>query len=226
MVCVSLSRWWPVAVAAPALAEPMNAEAARHFVAGKHVLLHLLRGLDRFGPHLPRRLGRGRRAHGRERSDALHAPAARHAVREGRRDLLEREGRVLQSLLQPRTRPATSSFRGAISGFGFAYCDFRRGGRAETIQASVAPDIDLPRSRARRSGAAASRSTSRAKQSRKQDGGEQARRGETGRGSDATRHVRAAAGGRAGRDPQLDRAVMRLRSEEACASRFARARPG
>ncbi|MEJ0075631.1 MAG: hypothetical protein WDO17_09315 [Alphaproteobacteria bacterium] len=31
------------------------------------------------------------------------------------------------------------SFRGSISGFGFAYCDFTRRGH-ETIQASVAPD--------------------------------------------------------------------------------------
>jgi hypothetical protein len=40
-------------------------------------------------------------------------------------------------------KTSNQSFRGAISGFGFAYCDFTRrgGGRGETIQASVAPEI-------------------------------------------------------------------------------------
>ena len=59
------------------------------------------------------------------------------------------------------------SFRGAVSGFGFAYCDFVAAAAArETIQASVAPDISSAIARSR-SGAAASRPRpSRRKRSR------------------------------------------------------------
>jgi hypothetical protein len=37
-------------------------------------------------------------------------------------------------------KTSAQSFRGAISGFGFAYCDFTRGGRGETITASIKAD--------------------------------------------------------------------------------------
>jgi hypothetical protein len=41
------------------------------------------------------------------------------------------------------TKTGGNSFRGAVSGFGFASCEFvRRGGRGETVQASVAPASD------------------------------------------------------------------------------------
>ena len=131
------------AVAVPAAAEPMNAEAARYFVAGKHFSFTCFEGS----------VGSGRIFH-----DGSVAGVVRMGGSGPTRFVHMPPGTlyVKGAFFNPcfnLEKTSDRSFRGAISGFGFAYCDFRRGGRAETIQASVAQDITsaIARSSIRRS---------------------------------------------------------------------------
>ena len=128
------------AIAAPAVAEPMNAEAARHFVAGKHFSFTCFEGSA----------GSGRIFHdgsvagvvrmgGSGPTRFVHMPPGTLYVR-GDSICSNMKGAFFNPCFN-LDKTGDRSFRGAISGFGFAYCDFRRGGRAETIQASVATDI-------------------------------------------------------------------------------------
>ncbi len=128
------------AVAAPAAAEPMNAEAARHFVAGKHFSFTCFEGS----------VGSGRIFHdgsiagvvrmgGSGPTRFVHMPPGTLYVK-GDAICSNLKGAFFNPCFN-LDKTSDRGFRGAISGFGFAYCDFRRGGRAETIQASVAQDI-------------------------------------------------------------------------------------
>ena len=128
------------AIAVPAMAEPMNAEAARHFVAGKHFAFSCFEGS----------VGSGRIFHdgsiagvvrmgGGGPTRFVHMPPGTLYVK-GDAICSNMKGAFFNPCFNLE-KTSDRSFRGAISGFGFAYCDFRRGGRAETIQASVAPDI-------------------------------------------------------------------------------------
>ena len=140
------------AVAVPAAAEPMNAEAARHFVAGKHFSFTCFEGS----------IGSGRIFHdgsvagvvrmgGTGPTRFVHMPPGTLYVK-GDSICSNMKGAFFNPCFN-LDKTSDRSFRGAISGFGFAYCDFRRGGRSETIQASVAPDITsaISRSSIRRS---------------------------------------------------------------------------
>ena len=129
-----------IAVAVPAIAEPMNAESARHFVAGKHFAFTCFEGS----------VGSGRIFHdgsvagvvrvgGSGPTRMVHMPPGTLYVK-GDAICSNLKGAFFNPCFNLE-KTSDRSFRGAISGFGFAYCDFRRGGRAETIQASVAPDI-------------------------------------------------------------------------------------
>jgi hypothetical protein len=141
-----------IAVAVPAIAEPMNAESARHFVAGKHFAFSCFEGS----------VGSGRIFHdgsvagvvrvgGSGPTRMVHMPPGTLYVK-GDSICSNVKGAFFNPCFNLE-KTSDRSFRGAISGFGFAYCDFRRGGRAETIQASVAPDITsaIQRSSIRRS---------------------------------------------------------------------------
>ena len=140
------------AIAVPAMAEPMNAEAARHFVAGKHFSFSCFEGS----------VGSGRIFHdgsiagvvrmgGGGPTRFVHMPPGTLYVK-GDAICSNMKGAFFNPCFNLE-KTSDRSFRGAISGFGFAYCDFRRGGRAETIQASVATDITsaIARSSIRRS---------------------------------------------------------------------------
>jgi hypothetical protein len=127
---------------APAFAEPMNAETARRFVAGKLFAFNCFEGSTGSG-----RIFNDGSVAGvmRQRGDGatrfMHLPAG---------SLFPREGRICSNVkgafFNPcfdLTKTSGNSFRGAVSGFGFAYCEFtKRGGRGETVQASIAPPSD------------------------------------------------------------------------------------
>jgi hypothetical protein len=128
------------AIAVPAMAEPMNAEAARHFVAGKHFSFSCFEGS----------VGSGRIFHdgsvagvvrmgGSGPTRFVHMPPGTLYVK-GDAICSNMKGAFFNPCFN-LDKTSDRGFRGAISGFGFAYCDFRRGGRAETIQASAATDI-------------------------------------------------------------------------------------
>jgi hypothetical protein len=125
---------------APALAEPMNAETARRFVAGKLFAFNCFEGSTGSG-----RIFNDGSVAGvmRQRGDGatrfMHLPAG---------SLFPREGRICSNVKGAFFNPcfelnktSDKSFRGSISGFGFAYCDFTRRGH-ETVTASVAPASD------------------------------------------------------------------------------------
>jgi hypothetical protein len=138
------------AVAFSAAAEPMNAQAARHFVAGKHFSFTCFEGS----------VGSGRIFHdgsvagvvrmgGNGATRFMHLPPG----------TLYAKGDAICSNVKGAffnpcfnlDKTSDRSFRGAISGFGFAYCDFTRRGRGETVTASVAPDAGAaPRASIRR----------------------------------------------------------------------------
>jgi hypothetical protein len=130
-----------VAAAFPAVAETMNAEAARHFVAGKYFSFTCFEGS----------IGSGRISHdgsvvgvvrmgGTGPTRFMHMPPGTLYVK-GDSVCSNVKGAFFNPCFN-LDKTSKQSFRGAISGFSFAYCDFtRRGGPGETIQASVAPDI-------------------------------------------------------------------------------------
>jgi len=124
---------------APALAEPMSAEVARRFVAGKLFAFTCFEGSTGTGRIFNDGSVAGvMRMKGNGNTRFMHLPAG---------TLFPREGRICSNVkgafFNPcfdLTKTSDRSFRGAVSGFGFAYCEFvRRGGRGETVQASVAP---------------------------------------------------------------------------------------
>lgn len=117
-----------------AMAEPMNAEQARKFVAGK---LFSFNCFD------------GTRGVGRVYDDGSAAGSVQfsggsqvHHVRLPSNTLQVRSGSICASIKGLPFDPCFSlnksdevSFRGAIAGLGFAYCDFRRQGNARTFLA-------------------------------------------------------------------------------------------
>ena len=98
-----------IAVSVPAIAEPLNAETARHFVAGKLFSFTCFEGST----------GSGR---------IFHDGSVIGMVR------MQGSGPVRFMRLPAGTLYPKS---GAISGFGFAYCDFTRGGGSRDMIAAV-----------------------------------------------------------------------------------------
>jgi hypothetical protein len=125
---------------APAFAEPMNAETARRFVAGKLFAFTCFEGSTGTGRIFNDGSVAGvMRMKGNGNTRFMHLPAG---------TLFPKEGRICSNVKGAFFNPcfelnktSDKSFRGSVSGFGFAYCDFtRRGGRGEPMQASVAPE--------------------------------------------------------------------------------------
>ena len=125
-------------VVAPALAEPMNAETARRFVAGKLFAFNCFEGSTGTGRIFNDGSVAGvMRMRGDGPTRFMHLPAG---------TLYPKEGRICSNVKGAFFNPcfelnktSDKSFRGSVSGFGFAYCDFTRRGH-ETMQASVAPE--------------------------------------------------------------------------------------
>ena len=124
----------------PVLAEPMNAEAARHFVAGKLFAFTCFDGSTGTGRIFNDGSVAGvLRMRGNGNTRFMHLPPG---------TLFPKEDRICSHVKGAFFNPcfdliktSGNSFRGAVSGFGFAYCDFTRRGR-ETVTASIAPASD------------------------------------------------------------------------------------
>jgi len=122
----------------PAFAEPMNAEVARHFVAGKLFSFSCFEGSAGTGRIFNDGSVAGvMRVGGNGPTRFMHLPPG---------SLYPKEGRICSNVRGAFFNPcfelnktSDKSFRGSISGFGFAYCDFTRRGH-ETVHASVMPD--------------------------------------------------------------------------------------
>jgi hypothetical protein len=136
---------------APAFAEPMNAETARRFVAGKLFAFTCFEGSTGTGRIFNDGSVAGVvRMKGNGNTRFMHLPAG---------TLFPKEGRICSSVKGAFFNPcfdlnktSDKSFRGSVSGFGFAYCDFTRRGH-EVMQASVAPDAAAAITRSIRRGA-------------------------------------------------------------------------
>lgn len=125
-----------MASAAPVAAEGMKAEEARRFVVGKLFSFSCFEGTA----------GTGRiyndgsvagviRLQGKTPARFMHLPAGTLFAK-GDAVCSHLKGAFFQPCFE-LTRTSAQAFRGTISGFGFAYCDFvRRGGRSEMIRAS------------------------------------------------------------------------------------------
>jgi len=130
------------AVATPVLAESMNADQARKFVANKMFAFNCFDGTK----------GVGRVFDDGSASGAVQfngTPQARH-MRLPTNTLQVRGQQICASIKGIPFEPCFNlektdnvSFRGSVSGFGFAYCDFRRHGNARVI---LARSISRPRS--------------------------------------------------------------------------------
>jgi hypothetical protein len=129
-----------VLAAVPANAETMNAQAARHFVAGKHFAFTCFEGSVGSG-----RIFNDGSVAGVVRMGAggptrfVHLPPGT-LYQKGDAICSNMKGAFFNPCFK-LDKTSDRSFRGAISGFGFAYCDFTRSrpGRGETVQASIAP---------------------------------------------------------------------------------------
>jgi hypothetical protein len=140
-----------VAIAAPAFAEPLTADAARRFVAGKLFNFTCFEGTTGSGrifndgsvAGLVRIQGSGPVRFMRLPSGTLFA--------KGEAVCSHVKGAFFNPCFN-LNKTSDRSFRGAVSGFGFAYCDFThgRGGRGREMVASVGPSHDdklpMPRS--------------------------------------------------------------------------------
>jgi hypothetical protein len=123
--------------AAPALAEPLNAEAARHFVAGKLFSFTCFEGTTGSGRIFADGSVAGVVRMGGGNTRFMHLPPGTlYAKNDG---ICSNMKGALFNPCFDLTRTSEKSFRGAISGLSFAYCDFVRGGNAREMIASVIP---------------------------------------------------------------------------------------
>src|SRR5215218_4106200 len=119
--------------ATPVLAETLNAEAARRFVAGKLFSFTCFEGTSGTGRIFNDGSVAGVvRMGGNGNTRFMHLPPG---------TLFPKDDRICShvkgAFFNPcfeLTRTSDKSFRGTISGFGFAYCEFvRRGGGRESL---------------------------------------------------------------------------------------------
>jgi hypothetical protein len=123
--------------AAPALAEPLNAEAARHFVAGKLFSFSCFEGTTGSGRIFADGSVAGVVRTGGGNTRFMHLPPGTlYAKNDG--ICSNMKGALINPCFD-LNRTSEKSFRGAISGLSFAYCDFVRGGSAREMIASVIP---------------------------------------------------------------------------------------
>jgi len=127
-----------LAATAPGLAETLSPDAARKFVAGKLFAFNCFDGSS----------GQGRifndgsvaglvrmRSSGATRFMQLPAGTL---FPKGDQICSQVKGAFFNPCFN-LTKTSATGFRGAVSGFGFAYCDFQRGGGKRDMVASVAP---------------------------------------------------------------------------------------
>jgi hypothetical protein len=132
--------------AGPALADPMNADAARRFVVGKIFSFTCFEGTAGSGRIFSDGSVAGVvKIQGSGPTRFMHLPAGTLFAK-GEAVCSQVKGAFFNPCFKLE-RTSDKSFRGAVSGFGFMYCDFIRGGRepvrtasaTDTATASVAP---------------------------------------------------------------------------------------
>lgn len=122
---------------APAVAEPLNAEQARHFVAGKLFSFTCFEGTTGSGRIFADGSVAGVVRMGGGNTRFMHLPPGTlYAKNEG---ICSNMKGALFNPCFDLNRTSDKSFRGAISGLSFAYCDFQRGGSGREMIASVIP---------------------------------------------------------------------------------------
>ena len=140
-IAVALSA---VVFAVPALAEPLSAEAARRFVAGKQFSFSCFEGTVGSG----RIFGDGSvagmlRMQGSGPVRFMRLPAGTLFAK-GETVCSHVKGAFFNPCFN-LSKTSERSFRGAVSGFGFAYCDFTHGrGREMIASVGSSPDDKLP----------------------------------------------------------------------------------
>ena len=123
---------------APAIAEPLNAEQARHFVAGKLFSFTCFEGTTGSGRIFADGSVAGVVRMGGGNTRFMHLPPGTlYAKNEG---ICSNMKGALFNPCFDLNRTSDKSFRGAISGLSFAYCDFQRGGSGREMIASVMPN--------------------------------------------------------------------------------------
>jgi hypothetical protein len=123
--------------AAPALAEPLNAEAARHFVAGKMFAFTCFEGSTGSGRIFADGSVAGVMRTGSGNTRFMHLPPGTLYAKND--SICSNMKGALFNPCFELNRTSDKSFRGTISGLSFAYCDFVRGGNAREMIASVIP---------------------------------------------------------------------------------------
>jgi hypothetical protein len=129
-----------VTAGGPVLAEPMKAEEARRFVAGKLFSFTCFEGSTGSG----RIMNDGSVAgvvkmQGSGPVRFMHLPPGT-LFPKGDAICSQVKGAFFNPCFNLE-RTSAHSFRGAVSGFSFAYCDFvRRGSRGELLRASASPE--------------------------------------------------------------------------------------
>lgn len=124
--------------ATPVLAETLNADAARRFVAGKLFSFTCFEGTTGTGRIFHDGSAAGvLRMRGTGSTRFMHLPPGT-LFPKGENICSNVKGAFFNPCFD-LVKTSDKSFRGAVSGFGFAYCEFERRGRGETVQASIAP---------------------------------------------------------------------------------------
>ena len=129
-------------VAAPVLAETMNADEARKFVANKMFAFNCFDGTKGVGKITEDGAAAGAvQFSGAPQTRNMRLPSNTLQVR-GQQICASIKGIPFEPCFN-LDKTSNSSFRGAVSGLGFAYCDFRRHGNARVFLARA---ISRPRS--------------------------------------------------------------------------------
>ncbi len=140
VVLAIVSAAGPVLVT-PVLAEQMNAEQARRFVVGKYFAFTCFEGTAGSGRIFSDGSVAGVvKVQGSGPTRFMHLPPGTLFAK-GETVCSSVKGAFFNPCFN-LTRTSDKAFRGTISGFGFAYCDFVRGGRdtVRTASTSESPD--------------------------------------------------------------------------------------
>lgn len=132
-----------VAMAAPAFAGEMSAEEARRFVSGKMFTYSCFEGTTGMGRIFADGSVAGTMRQGTGPARFVSMPTGTLRVKGGA-VCATVKGMYFEPCFS-LTKTSERSFRGAVSGMSFAYCDFvRRGGRVDMVRASVTGSVKRP----------------------------------------------------------------------------------
>jgi hypothetical protein len=124
-------------IALPAAAQDMNAEQARRFVVGKVFAYNCFDGTKGAGRIFADGSVAGTIQMGGNGSARFMTLPTNTLRVNGQRICASLKGMPFEPCFN-LTRTDSNSFRGSISGFGFAYCDFVRRGRGRSVMIRTA----------------------------------------------------------------------------------------